>query len=144
MPASSQEPTSTFVHTEPITIQVACRVNRWVPGTELRLVLDDARGRRIFIADQPLKAPPVGQTGTLFAHAAIPASFLRPETYRVSMYTFVHNRTIIDSVTDAFVFVVRDGGSKYLSREDVDYGCVFSPCQWTMKYADRPAVRETA
>ena len=36
--------TSYFLHTEPITMSVTCRVNKWVPNTELRLIVGDARG----------------------------------------------------------------------------------------------------
>jgi lipopolysaccharide transport system ATP-binding protein len=132
--------TSSFVHTDPITVGVVCRVNQWVSNSELRLLLEDSRGRRIFTSDVALEAPPGGQSGMLTARAKIPSNFLRPETYRVSLYTFVHNQYTIDGATDAFSFVVRDGGTKYAASEGTDYGCVFSPCSWSVKVAKSASI----
>ena len=44
----------------------------------------------------------------------------------------INNQFIIDVATDCLSFVVQDGGSKYAASEGMDYGCVFSPCHWTI------------
>ncbi len=62
----------------------------------------------------------------------IPRAFLRPETYFVTLATYVHNQFVIDPASDCFSFVVQDGGSKYAASEGVAYGCVFAPCNWSV------------
>jgi lipopolysaccharide transport system ATP-binding protein len=141
--SNGAEMTSYFLHTDPITINVSCRVNRWVPNSELRLVVDDSRGRRVFTADVMLNPPPANasEPGLIRAEATLPIPFLRPETYLVTVATFVNNQFVIDIALNAFTFIVQDGGSKYSASEGMDYGCVFSPCQWTLAYhqgASRP------
>jgi lipopolysaccharide transport system ATP-binding protein len=133
--SNGPEITSYFVHTDPITFHVTCRMNRWVPNSELRLMVDDSRGRRVFTADVNLQ-PPLDQDGQgiIEAKTTLPVPFLRPETYLVTLVTFVNNQFIIDVVLNAFTFIVQDGGSKYAASEGMDYGCVFSPCQWTLAY----------
>lgn len=136
------QPSSSFVHSDEIAIQVTCRINEWIPNCELRLILEDARGRRVFTADQALTPPTGLLPDVLSVRAVVPAGFLRPETYRVSLYTFVHNQVTIDGATDAFSFTVQDGGTKYAASEGTDYGCVFSPCKWTMEYQHGSAIRQ--
>lgn len=121
---------SYFLHDESIVIQACCIVNNWVPNAELRLIIEDSRGRRVFTSDVALRPPTNGRT--LQAEATIPSEFLRPESYVASFYTFVHNQVVIDSAPNAFSFVVQDGGSKYAASDGLDYGCVFSPCDWTV------------
>jgi lipopolysaccharide transport system ATP-binding protein len=125
------ETTAYFVHSEPITLQVSCLVNKWIPNAELRLLVDDSRGRRVFTSDVALQAPS-GDKATILAQAKVPPRFLRPATYSVTVATFVNNQVIIESVPDAFTFVVQDGGTKYAASEGLDYGCVFSPCEWNV------------
>lgn len=133
------ETTSFFVHTDPIAFCIRCRVNSWVPSSELRLVVGDSRGRRVFTSDAMLRPPAPGEGGVLEAVVRIPGQFLRPETYLVTLATFVNNQVIIDLVPDCFSFVVQDGGSKFAASEGMDYGCVFAPCEWTLKYEQEPA-----
>jgi lipopolysaccharide transport system ATP-binding protein len=132
----SNEATSYFVHTEPITINVSCRVNTWVSNAELRLVVDDSRGRRVFTSDALLPRPSLVDQRVIEAQARVPEAFLRPETYLITICTFVNNQFVIDAARDAVSFVVQDGGSKYAASEGTDYGCVFAPCEWTVSYAD--------
>jgi lipopolysaccharide transport system ATP-binding protein len=130
----ANDPCTFFVHTESITVRISCLMNRWVPNAELRLVVGDSRGRRVFTSDAMLRPPASAEGSTLEANVRIPAQFLRPETYLVTLATFVNNQVIIDLATDCFSFVVQDGGSKYAASEGLDYGCVFAPCEWTLKY----------
>jgi hypothetical protein len=74
----------------------------------------------------------------------LPAQFLRPETYLVTLATFVNNLFHIDLIFDCFSFVVRDGGSKFAANEGLDFGCVFAPCEWTLKYERHPAKQSEA
>jgi hypothetical protein len=120
-----------FVHDEPVVIHAVCQVNRWLSNSELRIFIEDSRGRRVFISDVSLKAPANGAPSVFRARARIPAHFLRPATYFVTFWTFVPNLVVIDDVPNALTFVLQDGGSKYAATEGLDYGCVFSPCEWT-------------
>lgn len=135
----SQQIASHFVHDEPINVHIACRVNRWLSNVELRLVVEDSRGRRVFTSDVPLEPPPEGES-LLNAEARIPAAFLRPENFFVTLCVFVNNQATVDSVVNALSFTVRDGGSKYAASEGVDYGCVFGPCTWKFDYGERAAL----
>ena len=138
---AANEISAYFLHTESITVRISCRVNTWVPNAELRLVVGDSRGRRVFTSDVALRPPGPGEGAMLVADVRIPEQFLRPETYLVTLATFVNNQFIIDLVADCFSFVVHDGGSKYAASEGMDYGCVFAPCEWTLKYEGQPAMQ---
>jgi len=140
----ASEATSYFVHTEPVTINVSCRVNTWVPNAELRLVVEDSRGRRVFTSDALLPKPRRDKQEVIEAQARVPETFLRPETYLVTICTFVSNQVVIDAARDALSFVVQDGGSKYAASEGTDYGCVFAPCEWTVSYADNATKTDAA
>jgi lipopolysaccharide transport system ATP-binding protein len=129
------ETTPYFVHSEPIIVRVSCLINRWIPNAEMRLVVDDSWGRRVFTSDVALRAPSGGST-TNIAEAKIPGHFLRPATYLATICTFVNNQVIIQSVPNAFTFMVQDGGTKYAASQGIDYGCVFSPCEWTVVTLD--------
>jgi lipopolysaccharide transport system ATP-binding protein len=133
---ASGEATGHFIHTETITFRIACRVSTWVPNAELRLVVGDSRGRRVFTSDVMLKPPQPGGNAVLEAEARLPADFLRPETYLVTLATFVNNQAVLDLVADCFSFTVQDGGSKYAASEGMDYGCVFAPCEWVVRYEE--------
>jgi lipopolysaccharide transport system ATP-binding protein len=133
---SSHESASSFLHDQPIEVHVLCQVNQWAPGCQVRLVVGDSKGRRVFTSDAALGSPPQGGTRTIEAVATIPEHFLRPETYSVTLCTFVPNQVTIHAVFDAFSFVVQDGGTAYAASEGIDYGCVFAPCRWTVDYAE--------
>jgi len=140
----ANEITGSFLHTEPITVRISCRVNKWVPNAELRLVVGDSRGRRVFTSDAPLRPPGPGEGAMPEVDVRLPAQFLRPETYLVTLATFVNNLFHIDLIFDCFSFVVRDGGSKFAANEGLDFGCVFAPCEWTLKYERHPAKQSEA
>ena len=106
-------------------------------SAELRIFVEDSRGRRVFISDVPVNPPLKGVPAAFRADAKIPAHFLRPETYFVRFWTFVANQVVIDDVPNALSFIVQDGGSKYAATEGLDYGSVFSPCEWTT-FSDDP------
>jgi hypothetical protein len=131
------EAASHFVHTESVSIHIYVRINKWVPSSELRLIVGDLRGRRVFTSDTDLEPPSGGGDGSIRAIARIPPEFLRPETYIVTLALFVSNQVVLDVVDDAFSFVVQDGGSKYAASEGLDYGCVFACCEWAV--ANAPA-----
>jgi len=132
-----------FLHNDPIKISVTCRVNSWIPNTELRLVVGDSRGRRVFTSDIALQPSPAAANPSVRAEAIIPGHFLRPETYLVSLYTFVNNQVVIAGVSDALSFTIQDGGSKYAASEGLDYGCVFDPCRWTITVVDEETAKGT-
>jgi lipopolysaccharide transport system ATP-binding protein len=138
------ESITTFLHDQPVAVHIVCKVNQWVPGCEVRLIVGDSRGRRVFTSDVALEPPSVGGSRTIQAVATIPEHFLRPEKYSVTLCTFVPNQLVIQAVPDAFAFIVQDGGSAYAASEGTDYGCVFSPCRWKVDYTEQTAGREPA
>ncbi len=137
------EPSSHFLQHEEITLNVTCQVNKWVPNAELRLVVGDSRGRRVFVSDVCLPAPAHQGQKQVQATARIAKNFLRPGTYAVSFATFVNNQLIIDNVSDVVTFVVQDAGSKYAASEGMDYGCVFAPCEWKVEASDGQPAEQT-
>jgi lipopolysaccharide transport system ATP-binding protein len=130
----SDEPSPHFVHSDAIVVHTTCRINKWVSNAELRIFIEDSRGRRVFISDVLVDAPTNGASSVFRARARIPPEFLRPETYFVRFWTFVQNVMVIDDAPNAVSFIVQDGGTKLAATEGLDYGCVFSPCEWTASY----------
>jgi lipopolysaccharide transport system ATP-binding protein len=123
-----------FTHNEPITVVIKCRVNHWVGGSEVRMAVKDGSLRTIFTEDAKLEKPQNGDSDIVEVRATIPASFLRPGSFRFTFVTFVPHVITLDLVEDALSISVNDGGSKYAQSEGMDYGCVFAPCTWSLRY----------
>lgn len=126
---------SRFTHEDAIVVTITCRVNRWVTGTEVRLVIRDDRGRTVFTTDAELDPRKAEAAPTISAKAIIPGNFLRPNGYVATLATFVPHQVIFDLINDALTFSVIDAGSKYAASEGMDYGCVFANCDWEISYS---------
>ena len=70
---------------------------------------------------------------TIVAKAVIPRNLLRPETYFLTLGTYVPNQVVFDVIRDAFSITIIDGGSKYAANEGLDFGCVFVDCHWSIE-----------
>lgn len=124
-----------FRHDEPILIRVECAVNHFLRGTELRMVVRDRRGVTVFTADAELGSLS-DKTETFASEFGIPAEFLRPNSYSVTLALFVPHQHIFELLEDIAFFSVFDGGTKYAQSEGLDYGVVFSPCTVSVRQID--------
>ncbi len=134
-----------FTHMEAITVSIICKVNAWLSGAEIRVVVRDFLGRTVFTTDTALSplGTDVAKETSFEARVRIPGNFLRPQKYAFSLATFIPDLVVIDLVPDAFAMTVIDGGSKYAKSEGLDYGCVFADCDWTLREtecAESPAL----
>jgi lipopolysaccharide transport system ATP-binding protein len=119
---------SSFRHDEPVTISAKCRVRLMTRGTELRMVVRDARNITVFTADAELAL--LDQNTEAFeVDFVIPSVTLRPNAYSLTFALFVPHQAIIELIEDVMVFSVFDSGTKYAQSEGLDYGLVFSPCE---------------
>jgi lipopolysaccharide transport system ATP-binding protein len=126
----------TFRHDEPVLIKVECGVNQRIRGTELRMVVKDVRGMVVFTTDADLGSLS-DKTESFAAEFRIPANFLRPNSYSVSLALFIPHQHVFESLDDVSFFSVFDGGTKYAHSEGAaDYGLVFSPCEVSIKRID--------
>lgn len=124
-----------FRHDEAMSIKAECGVNHLLRGTELRMVIRDRRGITVFTADAELGALS-DKTETFAAEFGIPANFLRPNSYSVTLALFVPHQHIFELLEDVAFFSVFDGGTKYAQSEGMDYGVVFSPCTTSVRQID--------
>ncbi|MEI7816632.1 MAG: ABC transporter ATP-binding protein [Desulfuromonadales bacterium] len=125
-------PAVNFAHNHPIVIEIVCKVNKWVKGTEVRIGVRDSK-RNVFTSDSELVNDD-GQLPQEFrTRVIIPAGLLRPEQYFITLATYLPNQVIFHLVQDALSVTVFDGGSKYAASEGLDYGCVFVDCTWTVQ-----------
>ncbi len=124
-------PANLFRHNQELAIEIRCKVNRWVSGSEVRLGVRDTK-RNVFTTDTELIFTGEGVPDVLIARVIIPANLLRPETYFFTIATYLPNQVIFDLVNDALSVSIVDGGSKYAASEGLDYGCVFVDCQWSI------------
>lgn len=121
-----------FRHDQAITVEIHGRINRWARGSEVRLAVRDNL-RNVFTTDTEI-IPRAGRDRSEFtARVVIPGNVLRPQTYYLTLATYLPNHVIFDLVHDALSFTVIDGGSKYAASEGLDYGCVFVDCEWTFE-----------
>lgn len=116
-----------FRHDEQVSVRVECAVNHRLRGTELRMVIRDRRGITVFTADAELGSLS-DRTEAFAAEFGIPANFLRPNSYSVTLALFVPHQHIFELLESIAFFSVFDGGTKYAQSEGMDYGLVFSPC----------------
>jgi lipopolysaccharide transport system ATP-binding protein len=126
------KPITIFTHTQPITITITCRINKWISGAEIRIGVRDSR-RNVFTTDTEMVVDTNRNPKMVVAKAVIPGNLLRPERYFLTLATYIPNQVIIDLIQDAFSITVIDGGSKYAASEGLDYGCVFVDCAWTIE-----------
>jgi lipopolysaccharide transport system ATP-binding protein len=124
------KPETVFKHTQPITIAITCKINKWVNEAEIRLGVRDSR-RNVFTTDNEFNVKPEGGSDTVLARVTIPGETLRAGRYFFSLMVFVRKIGGIDSVKDSFSVTVMDAGSKW-ATEDKDYGCVFVNCSWEL------------
>jgi lipopolysaccharide transport system ATP-binding protein len=127
---------TSFRHDQAIAIRVECGVNNFVRGTELRMVVRDARSITIFTSDVELNV--VGETSKSFAvDFKIPANLLRPNSFSLTFAIFIPHQLIIELIEDALFFSVFDGGTKYALSEGMDYGVIFSPAETAISQNDQ-------
>ncbi len=124
-----------FRHDEAMTVRAECGVNHLLRGTELRMVIRDRRGITVFTADAELGSLS-DKTENFAAEFGIPANFLRPNSYSVTLALFVPHQHIFELLEDVAFFSVFDGGTKYAQSEGMDYGVVFSPCTTSVRQID--------
>ncbi len=124
-------PAVNFVHNQEIVIEIICKINRWISGTEVRVAVRDSK-RNVFTTDTELIMQNEAVSNELCAKVVIPAGVLRPEQYFFKLAIYLPNQLIFDLVDDALSITVVDGGSKYAASEGLDYGCVFVDCKWTI------------
>jgi lipopolysaccharide transport system ATP-binding protein len=121
-----------FRHDESIRINVNCKINRWVRGVELRMVIRNVRGVTLFTTDAELNS--LSDNSKAFqADFTIPAHTLRPNDYFITLALFVPHQEIIELIEDTNNFSVFDSGTKYAQSEGLDYGLIFSPCTTNVK-----------
>jgi lipopolysaccharide transport system ATP-binding protein len=117
-----------FKHNESIEVRVACKVNSWVRGAEVRMIIRDSRNINVFTSDVELDEIS-SDTDRFTASFVIPQHLLRPNGYYVTLALFVPHQYYVELLQDILFFKVVDGGTKYAQSEDVDYGPIFSPCE---------------
>ena len=125
-------PMASFTHLQPITVAITCRINKWISGAEIRIAVHDSR-RNVFTTDAEIVVNNNCVPEMIIARAVIPGNFLRPETYFLTLATYIPNQRVIDRIDDAISITVIDGGSKYAASEGLDYGCVFVDCDWSIE-----------
>ena len=125
-------PASNFTHNQEIVVEIRCKVNTWVSGTEIGISVRDSK-RKIFTNDTVLPVQRNRPPKELSVSTAIPSGLFRPGTYFFTLAAYLPNQVIFDLIEDAFSITVIDGGSKYAANEGLDYGCVFVDCKWSVE-----------
>ena len=127
-----------FRHDEAVHINVKCAAKRMMRGAELRMVVKDGRNITVFTADAELDG--LSENCDAFeVDFKIPNDVLRPNNYSLTFALFIPHQIIIELIEDVVYFSVFDSGTKYAQSEGVDYGLIFSPCQWKVTQEPRSA-----
>lgn len=122
---------SSFRHDEAIRVSVKCTARRMFRSAELRMAVRDSRSIVVFIVDAELKS--LNENTEAFdVDFTIPADTLRPNNYSLTFALFIPHQLTVELLEDVTFFSVFDSGTKYAQTEGLDYGLVFSPCQWTV------------
>lgn len=119
---------TSFRHDEAVNVNVKCRINNFLRGVELRLVVRDSRSITVFTTDVELNS--INEANEDFVvNFKIPAGVLRPSNFSLTFALFIPHQLIIELIDEAAFFSVFDGGTKYAQSEGMDYGLIFSPCE---------------
>lgn len=121
-----------FTHNEPITVGIVYKINNWLAGIDLRIMVRDFSGRMVFTSDSSVDVD-LRDEPFFEARVQIPANFLRPHKYIFTLSVIIPDMATVDLVPDAFAMTVIDGGSHWAKTEGQhDYGCVFANCEWSL------------
>ena len=126
------EKTTSFTHLQKIQLIINIKVNQWVKDAELRFVVRDTNGKALFTSDIKLEKRE-NFLNEIQAIAEIPANFLRPGSFSITLATFVPHQFIIDLLEDIFIISISDGGSPYAASEGLDYGYIFFNPKWSLQ-----------
>lgn len=117
-----------FTHDDHIDVHVTCKINNWIRGSEVRMIIRDSKNTNVFTSDIELNDLNVS-TKKFTSLFQIPANVLRPNGYYVTLALFVPHQYYIELLENILFFTINDGGTKYAQSEGIDYGPIFSPCK---------------
>ena len=120
-----------FIHTDDININIVCQVNKIIKDVFIGFSIMDKAGRKVFTSQQALK-PEMDQK-KISITAKIPGYFLAPGNYSISIALSIPNMLLIDLRENARRIIITDAGSELVMYDGLDYGCVFSPCEWIIE-----------
>lgn len=120
-----------FVHTDDININIVCQVNKIIKDVFIGFSITDKAGRKVFTSQRALK-PEMDQK-KISITAKIPGYFLAPGNYLISIALSIPNVLLIDLRENARRIIITDAGSELVMYDGLDYGCVFSPCEWIIE-----------
>lgn len=127
-------PADSFAHNEPIDIEVFYRVNRWVEGLVVRMMVRDSSMRCVFTTETDVSNEVRSCCEEIYAKVKIPDSFLRPGTYWFTFSVIIPDLVQIDIAENVYSVSVLDGGTRWSKSEGAhDYGCVFAQCVWELR-----------
>lgn len=121
-----------FRHNVPVKVKVRCRTQKMLRGMELRMIVRDGRNVTIFTADAELSELSEN-TRTFEVDFIIPAGTLRPNNFSLTFSLFIPHQHTYELIVDVAFFSVFDSGTKYAQSEGLDYGVIFSPCQYSVR-----------
>lgn len=119
---------SNFIHTDDININIVCQVNKIIKNVFIGFSIMDKAGRKVFTSQQALKLKM--DQNKINLTAKIPCYFLTPGDYSINIALSIPNVLLIDSRENARRITITDAGSEMTMYDGLDYGCVFSPCEW--------------
>ncbi|WP_404306040.1 ABC transporter ATP-binding protein [Neorhodopirellula lusitana] len=118
-----------FQHT--VTFHLEFHLCKEIQGLEIGLCISSQQGTTVFWTTRSHALESEINVGTSLVSIEIPAHFLNPGTYFVSIAAHVPNIEMIQQVDSAISFTVEETGSPYFGYMGKDIGLVYCECKWT-------------
>jgi len=119
-----------FEFDENIFIRSRIKVDKKHFNAKVSVQVSDNMERLVFTSEVFLNEF-LNDTGEVMLLVKIPANILVPNTYKIQFAIHIPNVEFIELLKDILQFTVIDTGTKFSMYGDIDYGCVFVPCEWT-------------
>ena len=121
---------NTFSFQEAICLEIAARSYEIYPSLEIGVRIETTDGSIVFTTERShFTEAPIG-IGCQRFQVIIPARFLAPRSYYISIASYLHNQRMFDQREQAISFRVLETGTKFARYEGKNYGLVMCECEW--------------
>jgi len=127
--------TNHFGVNSPISLEFAYSVHGRIENVELGFQVSTSRGTKIFTSTFPIPTASDSKKGSV-AVAKIPAHFLTPGQFLVTVAAHIPGQAVINIAEDALSMTIEETGSVHSRYQSHDHGVVFAECDWMHREND--------
>lgn len=121
---------SIFDVREPIKFCLEYEVKQNIRGLAVGFKITNISGISVFTVDRSLSSLPELTIGNYFVEVEIPALFLAPNHYNITICAHIPNSEILSLYQSVLDFEVEETGSKMAQYKGADFGVIIVDFEW--------------